>query len=267
MRAVTEPYALTPFALAVLLVGCGGPSASPTAPTVITVPIVTGPSALPPSPAWPHFALELSAASSGPVRAGDAWHGLVTITPSMAVIRPELPALVSTTCGPAIANHPGVTSGSIPFSCLFSEGVHQVTARAQMADGQIYLTGMAVSVLPAPEPPPPPAPLPPPDPPRQPAPSVDLRFMELDKSADTARWRFYVVVNHGEFEDADFDFGPGSSCGGSGCNRIDDEDDYIDVKYTIAGTKEVRVAVTVDGNTIRARRVISVAFASPAVTP
>jgi hypothetical protein len=257
---------LSTLGVCVLLAGCGGVQSSPVAPTVIRETVFVGPPASPAPPPGPHFALELAALSSGAVRAGEAWHGLVTVTANPAIVRPALPTGVSVACGRETKAFPGFSSGTASFSCVLEEGTHAVTARAQMADGLVYATGLAVTILAAPPPPPPPPAPDPPAPPRQPrptptpAPTVTLEALELWKGTTEATWRFWVDVENGTLEDAEFDAGPGSNCIGGSCT-IEDEDDYLDVRYTIAGNKDVRVAATVNGETVRARKTIAVTFA------
>jgi hypothetical protein len=243
-----------------LLAGCGGVAASPDGQTV-TMP--TSPSVLPaPPPPGPHFALELQAASTAATFAGEAWHGLIAIIPGAGIVRPDLPVTVTATCAAQVTTFSGFVSGTAAFSCLLPVGTHPITARAQTADGQVYAAATTATIVekPAPTPLPPTPPDPAPRPPSPTTPIVRLQALELWKGDKEATWRFSLDVTNGTLDDAEFDFGPGSNCKDGDCT-IEDEDDYIDVKYTIAGTKEIRVAATVDGETIRARNVIVVAFA------
>lgn len=246
---------------------CGGVAQSPVAPSP-TAPFIPSPPPIVP-PAGPHFALELQSQSNMPVSAGSAWLGLVTVAANPAILRPNMPATVTIGCGAEMKAVHGFTSGTAPFSCLLGEGTHTITARATMASGIVYATGMSVAILPAPVPTPTPTPIPEPTP-RPPTPrpqppaqtlTVQLVALELHKNKTEATWRFSVDVTNGTLDDATFDFGAGSNCGGPGCTIIQDEDDYVDVEYKIAGTKDVRVAATVDGNTIRASKAIVVTFA------
>lgn len=245
-------YAVLGVALLVLA-GCGDTLPSPVAPTIIQVPIIVGPPAAPAPQPGPHFALELQAASTVPVTAGTAWYGLVTVAANPTILNPEMPATVTATCDGAITTFPGFRSGTVPFSCLWAEGLHSAAARAVMANGVVYQTGMAVRILPAPLPPPPPKTEPEP----RPRPIVNVTIYEVRQDVGEARWRFGADAIHAELDEVEWDFGPGANPGSAttdGTNRIN-------VEYNVQGQKEIRWTATLDNDDeMKGSRFITVTF-------
>lgn len=118
--------------LAIFTAGCNGISASPTAPSLQPVGVPEAPVQFQPRP---HFTLTIQPVSSVPTLVGDAWRGLVTVTPTISIVRPDLPVQVVTSCGTQTRTYRGVSSGDIFFSCLLGLGAHHVTARAETSDG------------------------------------------------------------------------------------------------------------------------------------
>lgn len=147
-------------ALAVTLLAgaaCGDAQPSPVAPTVITERIVVGPSGPPAQPSGPHFTLSLQPASSAPVVDGEAWAGVLTVTPIVEIVNPTLPVRVTTICTFAQSHTlEGFASGTAFVSCMLPVGAHAVTAQAQTSDGRITSARTTARVIEAPAPPPPP---------------------------------------------------------------------------------------------------------------
>lgn len=131
--------------------GCTGMAASPTAPSMTPAQSSAAAPTEHVSMPWPHFTLQVQPASSGPTLVGEAWRGLVMVTPILAIVRPELPVRVVTMCGEYRRTYEGMRSGEVFFSCDLPVGEHRVLAQAETADGRT-VTASVVAIISYPKP-------------------------------------------------------------------------------------------------------------------